>query len=107
MCGRQAPPNSGRRQVYPITTSAAHCYRVLLSFSVDQAALLATSSTGIVYSCKRCFSNLEKISHNKAALEQLSDEVKNVLQRKYPSILVKVDAATQTAEVSECYVFTK
>ncbi len=65
------------------------------------AALLTTSSTGIVYSCKRCFSNLEKISHNKAALEQLSEEVKNVLQKQYPSIAVRVDAATQTAEVSE------
>ena len=107
--GKGLVSNSGRRVLYPITASSAHCYRVLVSFSVDLSSLHGSSvggssggTSGVVFSCKQCFSKLDKMFKNKEALNQLCGEVSRTLAQIYPATISgKSNAGTQT-KVSEC-----
>jgi hypothetical protein len=101
VCGTAVAASSGRRVIYPITASSAHCYRVLVSFSLDLSSLHCSSS-GVVFSCKQCFSKLDKIFKSKEALDQLSTEVSTILARRYPAIILDKKNATTQTEVSEC-----
>ena len=99
MCRSAVAAGSGRRILYPITASSVRCYKTLITLGVSSSLL--RSSAGVVYSCKRCYSKLDKISKSREALSLLTEEINKMLRGMYSDNFGSVhDATTQTEKVS-------
>ena len=96
ICGILTKPKSGRRI---ISSGSGHCYRAYTSIIKQEV-----SFTSNVYSCKQCYSQLERISRHQDALTQMLQEVEKLVYTAfdYPSYMYVVkkgiDASTQTED---------